>query len=986
MAKWSRLPRLLILVLPMTVVATLLSMLAAGPASAALPACNGGGRIVNPSGSASFSDCTISSNSTGGVGGGVQNDGDLHLTNVVISNNSGDAGGGGIYNGPTGTLTLINVVVTGNMSNVTVGGMTAIDGNTAALGGGGIAALGGTANGAGLAVANNTTTGGDGGGILNTGSFCVGAGSDFSTCATNQSGGNSLVTGNHASAGSGGGVANDSNGAMILTDSTVDGNHADGADGGGIWTQSSGIALLNVTVSNNTSARNGGGIFSSAGLVCCGVGLFATNLTIAGNLATAGNGGGVYTSNSGLTALGSSTIADNTASGSGGGVYNDDASLASTALLNTLLARNGTNCFGSSIQSAGSNLDTGTTCGFSDPTDQTGVGDANVGLGPLAENGGPIQGNSELSAPMKTQALDPTSPAVDAGTGSATCPATDERGVPRPQDGNEDGTAACDIGAFELTPCLTVDKTCSVAQPPYVCTKPITSLTMTWDGTGVSPSTGDCIRIAGTAGSTPFDIDNICVGDPVTVSGYDGSQGNDVFWNICGAGSSGTCASGNPAFIGQSSFHLSCSDQDMNSADDCGKLEGNNKGNTSCLPGNNNASCINRWIFEGMTGPAGSPPLVCGEVSGQAECNVIPAGYVCTKPITSLTMQLSPTSTLSPTTGNCVRIAGAAGANPATPFDIPSVCPGQTATVSGYNGNQGNDVLWNVCQANSSGTCASGNPAFIGQSSFHLSCSDQDMNSADDCGKLEGNNKGNSSCLPGNNNASCINEWIFEGMTGPAGSPSSASLDCANPNGTGPVTYHYVVTNTRSTPVTGIIVTDQVTNSSGTTTVSVCGPFDLDPGEQQSCDRPANIGQLTTNIATASNVECLATSDQVTVTVNAGPAACAVGAANLTVKDKEVKWKLTAPKAQAMEVKEIDITFPAVGGPLHEVHLGPPRIFKGSLASPATIVAFTGKSKDRTIEKGKTDELKFMFKSKIATTGYDITVTFTNGCSVHIAN
>ena len=355
---------------------------------------------------------------------------------------------------------------------------------------------------------------------------------------------------------------------------------------------------------------------------------------------------------------------------------------------------------------------------------------------------------------------------------------------------------------------------------------------------------------------------------------------------------------------------------------------------------------------------------------------------MCTKPPTSLTVKWDGTG-VSPSTSDCIRIAGTAGS---TPFDIDEICVGDVVTISGYDGSHGNDVLWNICQAGSSGACASGNPAFIGQSSFHLSCSDVDMNSADDCGKLEGNNKGSTSCLPGNNSASCINEWIFEGMTGPARSPSSASLDCTNPNGTSPVTYtyYYVVTNIRSTPVTGILVTDEITDSSGTTTIPVCGPFDLGPGEQSTCDRGDNIGQLTTNIATASNGECLATSDQVTVTVNAGATACAVGAANLTVKDREVKWKLTAPKTQAVEIKEIDITFPASSGTLQEVHLDAPRIFKGSLFSPATIIAFNGKAKDRTIDNGKTDELKFKFKNKLAPSGNDIPVSFTNGCSVHI--
>jgi hypothetical protein len=184
--------------------------------------------------------------------------------------------------------------------------------------------------------------------------------------------------------------------------------------------------------------------------VCCGVSgdIYATNLTIAGNRAD-GNGGGAYTTG-GFTLLGSSTIADNTATGGGGGVFNDDSSDAFTALKNTLVARNGDNCVGA-ISSDGHNLDTGTTCALAGAADQTNVGDANVGLGTLAANGGPTQGSSELSAAMMTQALKRTSPAVDAGSG--TCPATDERGVTRPQDGDLDTIAVCDIGAFELRAC-----------------------------------------------------------------------------------------------------------------------------------------------------------------------------------------------------------------------------------------------------------------------------------------------------------------------------------------------------------------------------------------------------------------------------------------------------------------------------------------------------------------------------------------------------
>jgi hypothetical protein len=551
-------------------------------------------------------------------------------------------------------------------------------------------------------------------------------------------------------------------------------------------------------------------------------------------------------------------------------------------------------------------------------------------------------------------------------------------GIVQAADGETcDGTAGCSATCTAACD-ITIEKTCSVPQPPYTCTKPITSLTMKWDG-AVS------IRIAGIAGVTPFDIDAVDPGEVITVSGYDGSQGNDVFWNICAASSLGTCDSANAGFIGQSSFHLSCSDVDMNSGDDCGKIEGNNKGSTNCLPGNTNASCINQWIFEGMTGPAGSPSsanLICPDVStgGETACSISPAPYVCTKPITSLTMEWAG--------AGCIRIAGTAGSNPATPFDTDNICPGDPVTVSGYNGNQGNDVFWNICAAGTPGTCDSANAGFIGQSSFHLSCSDVDMNSGDDCGKIEGNNKGSTNCLPGNTNASCINQWIFKGMTGPAGSPPTASLDCANPNGFAPVTYTYVVTNNTSSPVTGINVTDEVTDQNGTTIADICGPFDLAANDTHTCQAVDNIGLDTTNIATASNGACSDTSDQVTVTVAGGGAAqCAVAATSLTIKDRDVKWNLKAPKGVKLEIKTISISWPdGTNGPLQEIHLDAPRIFHGSLGiSPASISTFSGSAKDRRIDGGQTDTLRFKFQHKAAQGPYDITVEFTNGCSVHIA-
>jgi hypothetical protein len=70
----------------------------------------------------------------------------------------------------------------------------------------------------------------------------------------------------------------------------------------------------------------------------------------------------------------------------------------------------------------------------------------------------------------------------------------------------------------------------------------------------------------------------------VIVTGYAGSP-NDVYWEIFDAGT-GTK-------IGTSTFHVSCSDPNMNDVADCGKLQGDGKDKTGFL---------NHWIFEGMSG------------------------------------------------------------------------------------------------------------------------------------------------------------------------------------------------------------------------------------------------------------------------------------------------------------------------------------------------------------------------------------------------
>ncbi|HKI87167.1 MAG TPA: choice-of-anchor Q domain-containing protein, partial [Thermoanaerobaculia bacterium] len=269
----------------------------------------------------------------------------------------------------------------------------------------------------------------------------------------------SIFSGNSAGAilGYGGGGAIGDYGDLTISDSTISGNKdlsgANGIGGGGIGVINGGtLQVTGSTISGNSSnAGQGGG----GGIGLAFASATVTNSTVAGNSASGDFGGGGILALSASLKLVFSTVAGNSTTGAAGGggvgVQKFIGGPAPTfAAKDSLVADNtsGGDCdasAGATFTSSGINIDSDGSCGALDSTFSQ-HSPAELALGSLANNGGAT----------KTIALFPQSVAVDAAADctdlGASPVTTDQRGVARPQDGNGDGTAVCDLGAYEAVP------------------------------------------------------------------------------------------------------------------------------------------------------------------------------------------------------------------------------------------------------------------------------------------------------------------------------------------------------------------------------------------------------------------------------------------------------------------------------------------------------------------------------------------------------
>ncbi len=414
-------------------------------------------RILNAMGSVlSLSGITFTGGSTGGGNGGagvtVYGGAQLYMDNCTVSGNTG--GAINILDSPYSRITSTIVSDNpGNISNVYGGGINIVSS---------MVYIGDST------ISNNST-----------GSFFSGGGGVYMGHRGLNSYArldllNSTVSGN-SSAQRGGGLSHNPNSSstalILIQDSTISGNTSID-EGGGLSMNGANLIIRRSTFSQNTASSDGGAVSNAQYLPGVFNDLTIENSTFSGNdSGTGGNGyGGGLSLNGASATLVNATITRNNSYSSGGGI---NVTSGYVTIRQSLISNNNLvaapspddgsvavrgNQYGPELNVQGGTvtLDAFNLFGTFGVSSVNGValgltdlilqGDPDTVFEfDLADNGGATLTHNLVAG---GQAIDIINQAL------VGCITEDQRGRPRPFDGDDSGSSECDIGAVEFAPPL----------------------------------------------------------------------------------------------------------------------------------------------------------------------------------------------------------------------------------------------------------------------------------------------------------------------------------------------------------------------------------------------------------------------------------------------------------------------------------------------------------------------------------------------------
>ncbi|MDX9912010.1 MAG: GC-type dockerin domain-anchored protein [Phycisphaerales bacterium] len=416
-----------------------------------------GGAISVANGEMTITDCTFTGNSALRGGAASNAFGLVMFDGCTFDGNTATLGGGAVFGGANCSMSFAGCGFDANVAGESGGAVQnsgfgflaltecSFTGNSAGVSGGSIAN-----NGIVQTLDACTFTGeragvGDGGAIMHAGDALPVLNSVFIDCAS--------------SFGRGGAIASTGDGL------TIEGTHFEdcASDGSGGAIYAAGLGVLDSSFLRCVSGDDGGAISTSDLLTARRVAIFdgeAADLggaihnggpqaeiegcVIAGNRAA--RGGGIW-NGVGSTSYGvrTCTIVHNAASVAGGGVYQNAGSIS---IANSILYFNAAPSGAQIGMQLGSGAQGQNCCvqgGLSTP------GGQNISLNPMlmddvGVDGVPGTGDEDLRISI-------ASPCIDAGSNTQVLGSdlVDFAGDPRVVDGNCDGVARVDIGAFEVS-------------------------------------------------------------------------------------------------------------------------------------------------------------------------------------------------------------------------------------------------------------------------------------------------------------------------------------------------------------------------------------------------------------------------------------------------------------------------------------------------------------------------------------------------------